>query len=70
MDKTIYLNRYSRQIILPEIGIEGQEVISKRKVLLIGAGGIGSSVALYLVGAGVNLDVMDFDNVEESNLHR
>lgn len=64
------LNRYGRQMILPSIGLNGQTNISKARVLLIGAGGIGSSAAMYLASAGVNLAIMDHDVVELSNLHR
>ena len=69
-EKKELLKRYSRQIILPEIGIHGQQLLCKSKVLLIGIGGIGSSAAMYLVGAGVSVDIIDFDFVEECNLHR
>ncbi len=57
-------------MILPSIGINGQTSISKAKVLLVGAGGIGSSAAMYLASSGVNLTIMDHDVVEVSNLHR
>ncbi len=66
-----YLERYSRHIILEEVGIDGQEKISSARVLIIGAGGLGSPVALYLAAAGVGtIGIADADNVEISNLQR
>jgi adenylyltransferase/sulfurtransferase len=62
--------RYSRQMIMPQIGSTGQEALQSSKVLIVGAGGIGSTVALYLAASGVPTDVLDFDRVEVSNLHR
>jgi molybdopterin/thiamine biosynthesis adenylyltransferase len=65
------LLRYSRQIMLPALGIEGQERLLKARVLLIGLGGLGSPVAMYLAAAGVGtLVVADFDAVDLSNLQR
>ena len=65
------LRRYARHVILPEIGLEGQKKISSSRVLCIGAGGLGSPVALYLAAAGVGtLGIIDFDVVELSNLQR
>lgn len=63
--------RYSRHLILPEIGLEGQKKLLASKVLIIGAGGLGSPLALYLAAAGVGtLGIVDFDNVDLSNLQR
>jgi len=63
--------RYSRQIFIEEIGLEGQRKIMNSKVLVIGAGGLGSPVIQYLAAAGVGtLGVVDFDEVELHNLNR
>ena len=65
------LLRYSRQILLPEIGIEGQQSLLDSTMLLIGIGGLGSPSAMYLAAAGVgHLLIADFDQVELSNLQR
>ncbi|HXO27587.1 MAG TPA: molybdopterin-synthase adenylyltransferase MoeB [Thermoanaerobaculia bacterium] len=65
------IRQYSRHLIMPEVGIEGQRRLKAAKVLMIGAGGLGSPLGLYLVAAGVGtLGVVDFDVVDESNLHR
>lgn len=65
------LERYSRQILLQEIGIRGQEKLLAGKVLIIGAGGLGSPAALYLAAAGVGtIGIVDHDEVELSNLQR
>src|SRR5215470_2718441 len=63
--------RYSRHLILPEVGVEGQQKLKAAKVLCIGAGGLGSPVALYLAAAGVGtIGIVDFDVVDFSNLQR
>lgn len=63
--------RYDRQVILPEIGEKGQSKLKKAKVLIIGLGGLGSPIALYLVGAGVGtIGLVDDDVVSISNLQR
>lgn len=65
------LLRYSRHILLDELGVEGQERLLGSHALLIGAGGLGSPVALYLGGAGVGrITVVDHDTVDETNLQR
>lgn len=65
------LLRYSRQIILPEVGIEGQQALLDSTILLIGVGGLGSPSAMYLAAAGAgHLIIADFDKVELSNLQR
>ncbi|MCX7225034.1 MAG: ThiF family adenylyltransferase, partial [Burkholderiales bacterium] len=65
------LLRYSRHILLDEVGIEGQERILASRVLIVGAGGLGSPVALYLGSAGVgHLTVADHDVVDLTNLQR
>ncbi|MGB2078925.1 MAG: HesA/MoeB/ThiF family protein, partial [Vibrio sp.] len=63
--------RYQRQIMVPEVGESGQEELLKAKVLVVGCGGLGSSVALYLAGAGIGQIVLaDGDTVDSSNLQR
>ncbi|HGE6483766.1 TPA: molybdopterin-synthase adenylyltransferase MoeB [Klebsiella variicola] len=63
--------RYSRHLLLPEVGLEGQKRLKAARVLLIGTGGLGAPVALYLAAAGVGkLGIVDFDFVDISNLQR
>lgn len=63
--------RYSRHLLLPEVGLEGQKRLKAARVLIIGTGGLGAPVALYLAAAGVGtLGIVDFDFVEISNLQR
>ncbi len=65
------IRRYSRHLIVPEVGMEGQKKLKSSSVLLIGAGGLGSPLALYLAAAGVGrIGIVDFDVVDESNLQR
>ena len=65
------IKRYSRHLIMPEVGVEGQRKLKASKVLCIGAGGLGSPVAMYLAAAGVGtLGLVDFDVVDFSNLQR
>ena len=63
--------RYSRHLILPEVGMEGQQKLKAAKVLCVGTGGLGSPLAFYLAAAGVGtLGLVDFDVVDSSNLQR
>jgi len=65
------IERYSRHIILPEVGGSGQQKMLEARVLLLGAGGLGSPAAYYLAAAGIgNLGIVDFDKVDLSNLQR
>ena len=64
-------NRYQRHLLLPEVGVEGQAKLLESKVLMLGAGGLGSPAALYLAAAGVGtIGIVDMDEVDESNLQR
>jgi len=63
--------RYSRHLLIPEVGLEGQKKLKASSALIIGTGGLGSPVALYLAAAGIGrLGLVDFDTVDESNLQR
>ena len=65
------IRRYSRHLILPEVGLAGQKKICSTSVLCIGAGGLGSPIAMYLAAAGIGkLGILDFDSVDFSNLQR
>jgi len=65
------IRRYSRHLIIPDVGVEGQKRLKNAKVLCVGAGGLGSPALMYLAAAGVGtLGVIDFDVVDESNLQR
>src|SRR5690606_31345304 len=65
------LLRYSRQILLKQVDIDGQLKLKQSRVLIVGLGGLGSPVALYLAAAGVGeLHLADFDTVDTTNLHR
>src|SRR6266700_3972434 len=65
------IRRYSRHLILPEVGLAGQKKICSTTVLCIGAGGLGSPIAMYLAAAGIGkLGIVDFDTVDFSNLQR
>jgi molybdopterin/thiamine biosynthesis adenylyltransferase/rhodanese-related sulfurtransferase len=63
--------RYSRHLIMPEVALDGQKTLKKARVLTIGAGGLGSPLAMYLAAAGIGtIGIVDFDVVDESNLQR
>src|ERR1043165_5323812 len=63
--------RYSRHLILPDVALRGQQRLKAARVLIVGAGGLGSPIALYLAAAGVGtLGIVDFDVVDTSNLQR
>jgi molybdopterin/thiamine biosynthesis adenylyltransferase len=65
------IRRYSKQIMIPEIGIKGQEKLKLAKVLVVGAGGLGCPVLQYLAAAGVGkISIAEFDMVDEANLQR
>src|ERR687893_2784210 len=63
--------RYSRHLIMPEVALDGQKKLKQARVLTVGAGGLGSPLALYLAAAGVGtLGIVEFDEVDEANLQR
>ena len=63
--------RYQRHLILPELGQDGQLLLKKARVLVVGAGGLGSPLLLYLAAAGIgHIGIVDGDTVDDSNLHR
>lgn len=65
------ITRYSRHLIMPEVGVEGQKKLQNAKILMIGAGGLGSPIGMYLAAAGVGtIGIVDFDVVDYSNLQR
>ena len=65
------IDRYSRQIILKKVGVIGQEKLLKSSVLIVGAGGLGSPIAIYLAALGIGkIGIIDKDNVDISNLSR
>ena len=65
------IRRYSRHLLIPEVGLEGQKKLKNSSVLMIGTGGLGSPVAMYLAAAGVgHLGLVDYDVVDYSNLQR
>src|SRR6187397_2441309 len=65
------IKRYSRHLIMPEVGIDGQRQLKQSSVLCIGAGGLGSPAAMYLAAAGIGrIGIVDFDVVDYSNLQR
>ncbi len=65
------LRRYSRQIVIPQLSLQGQERLKNARVLCVGAGGLGSPALMYLAAAGIGtLGIVDFDVVDETNLHR
>ena len=65
------VRRYSRHLIIPDVGMSGQKRLKNAKVLCVGAGGLGSPALMYLAAAGVGtLGIVEFDTVDESNLQR
>ena len=65
------IQRYSRHLIMPEVGLEGQKKLKAAKILCVGAGGLGSPLAMYLAAAGVGtIGIVEFDVVDYSNLQR
>ena len=65
------IRRYSKQIMIPEIGLAGQEKLKQARVLIVGAGGLGCPVLQYLTAAGIGrIGIVEFDKVDETNLQR
>src|SRR5512143_457177 len=65
------IRRYSRHLLMPEVGMDGQKKLKSARVLAIGTGGLGSPLSLYLAAAGIGtIGLVDFDVVDDSNLHR
>ena len=65
------VRRYSRHLIIPDVGMSGQKRLKNAKVLCVGAGGLGSPALMYLAAAGVGtIGIVEFDTVDESNLQR
>src|SRR5574341_1484325 len=65
------IKRYSRHLIMPEVGMQGQRKLKAASVLMIGTGGLGAPLGMYLAAAGVGrIGIVDFDVVDESNLQR
>jgi adenylyltransferase/sulfurtransferase len=65
------IRRYGRHLIMPEVGMTGQKKLKAAKVLVVGTGGLGAPVSLYLAAAGVGtIGLVDFDEVDETNLQR
>ncbi|XP_061381853.1 adenylyltransferase and sulfurtransferase MOCS3 [Danaus plexippus] len=65
------IERYSRQILLPDIGVSGQERLMSSRVLIVGAGGLGCPASIYLAGAGIGeIGIVDYDTVDITNIHR
>jgi len=65
------MKRYQQQMLLPEVGEAGQEKLTKAKILIVGAGGLGTVLATYLAAMGIGtISIVDFDEIAETNLHR
>ena len=65
------MQRHARHLVLPQVGVEGQEKLAKAKVFVVGAGGLGSPALLYLAAAGIGtIGIIDDDRVDISNLQR
>ncbi|TDI74716.1 MAG: hypothetical protein E2O84_05480, partial [Bacteroidetes bacterium] len=65
------ISRYSRHLLLSEIGVAGQQKLKNASVLVVGAGGLGSPLTMYLAAAGIGrIGIVDYDDVDVTNLHR